>query len=111
MHIDGKTRIMGRSHIGPNRAFKTGKFFDIDNQILNNKTNHDFLENIVGEMLEYRTKLDWQMEKFLEDHCKGVHGLDQLDHGGSEPHKRYYATKCAEYSEVERAIRVATAYL
>jgi hypothetical protein len=84
---------------------------DIDNSILTNRGNLEFLDSIIHTMKAYKTKLDWQMDKFLATYCTDIGGLDTLNSmDTANPLVRYYKHKCAEYSWVERTIRVAGAY-
>lgn len=83
---------------------------NIDNQILANRGNVEVLDSIIDNLIEFRSKLDWQMTKFLNDHCKGVRGIELTDLDSNSPIYRYYNAKTQTYNFVERSIRVAEAY-
>jgi len=83
----------------------------LDQDILNNRGNVAFLDDIISQAKEFRVKLDWQMNKFLTDHVKGVNGVESLNKlDTSDPVYRYYNFKIRQYGDVERIIRVAEAY-
>ena len=82
----------------------------IENGILNNRGNKEYMNNIINSMRPIKEKLDWQMSKFLGDYCKGIEGLKSLDLGGNINLRRFYDHKCSQYREVEHIIKVAKAY-
>lgn len=82
----------------------------IENTILTHRKDPAFLDKIIEEYTQVKDKLNWQMNKFLNDHCKGVAGIQLTDLDTSSPLYRYYNYKCGQYSSVERIIRVAKAF-
>lgn len=82
----------------------------LETDILNNRGNADFIDSAIVKMTELKEKFDWQMNKFLEQYCGGVIGLQKTDLDTSSPLYRFYNFKCGQYEQVERMIRVAKAY-
>lgn len=78
--------------------------------IVNNKGNDNFLDALINGMESIKQKFDWQMSKFLNDHCKGISGLERLNLDTSSPHYRYYNAKCEQYRNIERIIAIANSY-
>lgn len=85
-------------------------FKQIDNSILNHRGDASFLDGVIEDMQKYKDKLDWQVNKFLNDHCKGISGIELTDLDTSSPIYRYYNYKCGQYADVARTIRVAKAF-
>lgn len=83
----------------------------LENEILTNRGNPEVINNVVTQLIDERTTLDWQIEKFLVEHCDGVTALKRTDLNTADPVYRYYNHKCEQYFNVERLIRVAKAYL
>lgn len=84
---------------------------DLENTILSNKGNQVKIGEVIKCLKDEKTKLDWQMEKFLSEHCNGVMALKQTNLDTTNPIYRYYNYKCEQYFSVERLLRVAKAYL
>ena len=82
-----------------------------ENEILNNRGNSVVINSVVTKLIDERTTLDWQIEKFLSEHCDGITALQRTDLNTADPVYRYYNYKCEQYAQVERLIRVAKAYL
>jgi hypothetical protein len=93
--------------------FLRWKYMDLlklDQEILNNRGNVTFLNDVIGQLKEIRAKLDWQVNKFLTDQCKGVLGIALTELDSTNPKYRYYNYKCGQYASVERLVRIAEAY-
>lgn len=82
----------------------------LDQQILNNRGNAPFMDRVIEQLKQIRVKLDWQVNKFLTDHCKGVTGVALTDLDSNSPIYRFYNYKCGQYASVERLVRIAEAY-
>jgi hypothetical protein len=82
----------------------------LDQQILNNRGNVAVLDSYIAELKVIKSTLDWQINKFLSEYCKGVTGLALTELDTSSNIYRFYNHKCGQYSQVERLIRIATAY-
>ena len=84
---------------------------NLEQEILNNRGVPEVIEGVVIQLLDERSTLDWQIEKFLSEHCDGVTALRRTDLNTADPVYRYYNHKCEQYAGVERLLRVAKAYL
>lgn len=85
-------------------------FTQIENGILANRGNKTYMENVIAMVQPLKEQYDWEMNKFLEDHIRGIEGLKELELDNSNPKHRYYQHKCEQYAAVERIIRVAKAF-
>lgn len=83
----------------------------IEQEILENKYNRVLMNAMIWNLNALKEKYDWQLNKFLKDFCPGVEGLKELECDTNNPKYRYYNHKSRQYSEVERMIRVASAYI
>jgi hypothetical protein len=82
----------------------------LENEILSNRSNGEVINGVVTQLLDERKTLDWQIEKFLQEHCDGVTALQRTDLNTADPVYRYYNYKCDQYFQIERLLRVAKAY-
>lgn len=82
----------------------------LDQQILNNRGNVSVLDGYITTLSEIKKKLDWQIDKFLSEYCRGMTGIALTELDSSNKIYRFYNYKCGQYAQVERLIRVATAY-
>ncbi len=85
-------------------------FTEIENGILANRGNKEYMDNIIASVSPLKQKYDWQMDKFLSTYIKGVDGLKKLELNNSSPLYRYYQHKTNQYAQIERIIRVAKAF-
>lgn len=85
-------------------------FVIMEQEILNHRGDSSFMDKCIGQLSEIKRKLDWQINKFLEEKCRGIHGINRTDLNSADPVYRYYNFKRDEYSKVERMIRVAKAF-
>lgn len=85
-------------------------FIEIEKEILRNRGDKTFMDGVIEKVTPLIEKYDWQMNKFLETHCRGETGLKNLELDNSNPIHRYYQYKCQQYNQVERIIRVAKAF-
>jgi hypothetical protein len=86
-------------------------FNELENTILRHRGQADVISPILYDATRYKEKLDWQLDRFLADHCGGITGINKTDLDTTEPVYRYFNHKCTQYEQVERLIRVANAYL
>jgi hypothetical protein len=82
----------------------------LDQEVLNNRGNNAKLDEIIKSMEPILERYDWEMNKFLTDHCHGVKGIEATDLDTSNPIYRYYNHKCSQYAAVKRIVRIAEAY-
>ncbi len=82
----------------------------LENDILNHRGDKEYMNNIINSMEPIKMKINWQMNKFLDDYCKGIEGLKALDLGGNVNLRRFYDYKCQQFRDAEHIIKVAKAY-
>jgi hypothetical protein len=83
---------------------------ETDNLILANRGNNKVLDGVIETANKIKTRIDWEMDKFLRDHVKGIEGIKKLEVNTASPLYRYYNHKIRQYGDCERIIRVATAF-
>lgn len=82
----------------------------IEQGILNNRGNKEYMNNVINSMHPIKEELNWQINKFLDTYCNGIEGLKALDLGGDSALRQFYEHKCQQYRDAEHIIKVAKAY-
>lgn len=59
-------------------------------------------QQIVDELLTKKSKIDYFMSRFLEDHGSRLE---------ESPQSKFYADKSEEYAKINRLLRIANAYI
>jgi vacuolar-type H+-ATPase subunit H len=81
------------------------KYTEIEREILSAARNRNsgLIAKREAEIQEAKQKLDYQMERFIDQFGK------ELDDEGDSNYRRFYRVKCEEYSQLNRLLRVIKA--
>lgn len=81
------------------------KYTEIEREILSAARNRNsgLIAKREAEIQEAKRKLDYQMERFIDQFGK------ELDDEADSNYRRFYRVKCEEYSQLNRLLRVIKA--